>query len=67
MHSQTARAPKAHDAGVRARDRTGFALNVALKLAYPAVILGAWLWHAPRLFYSTLAFSFCWRRKASLV
>jgi len=48
MHSQTARAPKAHDAGVRARDRTGFALNVALKLAYLAVILGAWLWHAPR-------------------
>ncbi|SPB17734.1 membrane protein [Caballeronia novacaledonica] len=47
---------------VKARARSGFALNVALKLAYPAVILGTWVWNAPR-YAGCLLFVLIWLQR----
>ncbi|SAK86680.1 hypothetical protein AWB78_04459 [Caballeronia calidae] len=56
MPSRTAHAPDA-------RGPAGFALNVALKLAYPAVILGAWFWNAPR-YVGCLLFALIWLQRS---
>ncbi|WP_096031623.1 COG4648 family protein [Caballeronia hypogeia] len=57
MQPQTARA-----AAARARGRTGVFVTVALKLAYPAVILGAWFWNAPR-YAGCLLFALIWLQR----
>jgi len=62
MQSQTARAQDAYVADAKARGRTRLALNVVLKLAYPAVILGAWFWNAPR-YAGCLLFALIWLQR----
>ncbi|SAL34754.1 hypothetical protein AWB73_03292 [Caballeronia turbans] len=62
MQSQTARAQNPDAADANSRGRTGFALNVVLKLAYPAVILGAWFWNAPR-YAGCLLFALIWMQR----
>jgi uncharacterized membrane protein len=47
---------------VKARGWTGFALSVALKLAYPAIILGAWFWNTPRI-VGCLLFALIWLQR----
>jgi uncharacterized membrane protein len=42
--------------------RGGFVLNIALKLAYPATILGAWYLHAPRVI-GGLLFALIWLQR----
>jgi uncharacterized membrane protein len=57
MQSRTAQAVDG-----KARGWNGLALNVALKLAYPAVILGAWFWNAPR-YAGCLLFALIWLQR----
>ncbi|AQH03647.1 hypothetical protein A9R05_31985 (plasmid) [Burkholderia sp. KK1] len=56
------RAPIAQAADKSAQSRAGFALNLALKLAYPAVILGAWVWNAPR-YAGCVLFALIWLQR----
>jgi uncharacterized membrane protein len=51
-------------AAAKPRGWTRFALNVAFKLAYPAVILCGWLWHAPRL-DGCLLFALIWLQRCT--
>jgi uncharacterized membrane protein len=62
MQPQSLRAQNAHAVDAKARGWTGFALNVALKLAYPAVILSAWVWNAPR-YAGCLLFALIWLQR----
>jgi len=62
MRSQTPRTHDANAADANARGWTGFALNVGIKLAYPAVILGAWFWNAPR-YAGCLLFALIWLQR----
>jgi uncharacterized membrane protein len=59
MLSRTARVPETPNT---THGWGGFAFNVALKLAYPAVILGAWLWHAPR-YAGCVLFALIWLQR----
>ncbi len=62
MQSQIASTPNAQGADRKVRGRIGFALNVALKLAYPAVILGVWFWNKPR-YAGCLLFALIWLQR----
>ncbi|SAL46111.1 hypothetical protein AWB74_02031 [Caballeronia arvi] len=62
MRAPIAQAPDTRAAAANARGRTGFALNAALKLAYPAVILGAWFWNAPR-YAGCVLFALIWLQR----
>ncbi|GJH25362.1 hypothetical protein [Caballeronia novacaledonica] len=62
MQSQTAHAPSSQTTDAKARGWTGFALNVAFKLAYPAVILAAWFWNAPR-YAGCVLFALIWLQR----
>ncbi|WP_250517203.1 hypothetical protein [Caballeronia sp. INDeC2] len=57
-----ARAPDAQAVDAKARGRAAFVLNVVLKLAYPAVILAAWVWDAPR-YAGCLLFALIWLQR----
>ncbi|SAK58327.1 intracellular septation protein A [Caballeronia catudaia] len=60
--AQSPDTPGTQSAAAHARGRFGFALNAALKLAYPAVILGAWVWNAPR-YAGCLLFALIWLQR----
>lgn len=62
MQSRIARAQDAHATDAKARGPAGLALNVALRIAYPAVILGAWFWNAPR-YAGCLLFALIWLQR----
>ncbi|MBN3766744.1 hypothetical protein [Burkholderia sp. Ac-20365] len=79
MHAQRSHAPGASDEGQtpdatqaatpvadgeRPRSWAGFALGVIAKLAYPAVILCAWFWDAPR-FVGCLLFALLWLQRCA--
>lgn len=61
-HAPSAPAEAACTAGAKSRGRGVLALNLALKLAYPAVILGAWVWNAPR-YAGCLLFALIWLQR----
>ncbi|BCF96269.1 hypothetical protein PPGU19_008380 [Paraburkholderia sp. PGU19] len=60
----TPAAAQATNDGERPRSWGGFALGVLAKLAYPAVILCAWFWDAPR-FVGCLLFALLWLQRCA--
>ena len=60
----TPAAVQATNDGERPRSWAGFALGVLAKLAYPAVILCAWFWDAPR-FVGCLLFALLWLQRCA--
>ena len=61
---QAPRATQAATDGERPRGWAGFALGIVARLAYPAVILCAWFWDAPR-FMGCLLFALLWLQRCA--